>query len=193
MKDTGKLIISGIIGGFTALAAYQLIKKYAGKKAAVQNETEEPYIPSEEKPVEETSEKTPEHVLGDSIRNAMAEADSILDKYRVNYTSYSEKPEDKPSIISITPDQFGEDPDYERITWTYYTDGIVADQEDRVIDNYEDYIGKFKPLIGKYDPDVAYVRNTDTAQDYEILVSDASYEELTADRPYLRGELEDHD
>ena len=31
MKDTGKLIISGIIGGFTALAAYQLIKKYVGK------------------------------------------------------------------------------------------------------------------------------------------------------------------
>lgn len=207
MKDTAKIIISALIGGAVALAAYQAIKKIASKKKPAEEIPETaPEIPAqiESEPADE-KEFEPQwsggHVYpGTGMYYSVTPADIakvypssiIADKSRTDYTVYSKKDDDSP-ITEISPDEFGEDPSFERVTWTYYTDGVMTDQSDHVIDNYADYVGDFKPLVGRFDPNVAYVRNLEKSQDYEILISESSYEEIIEDHPYLRRELEDHD
>lgn len=223
MNDTAKIIISALIGGAVALAAYQAIKIIAGKKKPVDEIPETaPEIPAqiESEPADEKEFEQkwsgghvyaepgtyhdatsadiasihPFSIISENPFDFVSTYPSpiIADKSRTDYTVYSKKDDDLP-IKEISPDEFGEDPSFERVTWTYYTDGVMTDQSDHVIDNYADYVGDFKPLVGRFDPNVAYVRNLEKSQDYEILMSESSYEEIIEDHPYLRRELEDHD
>ena len=85
------------------------------------------------------------------------------------YTNYSEKnleqgDEDmfeKPYAIS--PDEFGELPDYDCIS-------ILADDMDEVVDDVDEVVGSgFAEYFGEYEDDVAYIRNDRLRCDYEIL------------------------
>lgn len=41
----------------------------------------------------------------------------------------------------IPPEQFGDDEEYEQISLTYYADGVLADENDEVIEDVEDAVG----------------------------------------------------
>ena len=92
------------------------------------------------------------------------------------YTNYSEKnleqgDEDmfeKPYAIS--PDEFGELPDYDCVSLSYYSNGILADDMDEVVDDVDEVVGSgFAKYFGEYEDDVAYIRNDRLRCDYEIL------------------------
>lgn len=75
---------------------------------------------------------------------------------------------DTPYVIS--PDAFGEFDDYVLISLTYYSDGVLTDEDDEPIDDIEGIVGKdYASHFGEYEEDSVFIRNDRMKCDYEIL------------------------
>lgn len=73
---------------------------------------------------------------------------------------------DEPYVIP--PEEFANS-DYTTISLTYYSDGILADDEDERVENIEDTVGAdFAEHFGDYEKDCVHVRNDRRRCDYEI-------------------------
>lgn len=94
-------------------------------------------------------------------------------------------PIDKPYVIS--PDEFGEFEDYSQINLTYFADGVVADDDDEILDNWEEIIGDALDHFGEYEDDAVHVRNDARRCDYEILARDKKYSEFLEENPHKAG------
>lgn len=81
---------------------------------------------------------------------------------------------DKPYVIP--PEEYGDIDVYECISLNYYTDGVVADDFDDVIDNVDEIIGlESLNHFGEYEDDAVFVRNDSKRCDYEILRDTRSF------------------
>jgi len=90
---------------------------------------------------------------------------------------------DKPYVIS--PDDFGDMDDYAQISLTYYSDDILADEDDEIIEDVEETVGiDFAEHFGDYEDDSVFVRNDRLKCDYEILRDNRPYSDVT-------GQVED--
>ena len=80
--------------------------------------------------------------------------------------------EEKPDMYSIDPQEFGEFEDYGRIFLTYYSDGVLADENDEIMDDEDIDISvgsDFADHFGEYEEDSVHIRNDRLKCDYEIL------------------------
>lgn len=113
---------------------------------------------------------------------------------REGYTNYSnvsagEKKEEqeamemKPYVIS--PEEFGEFEDYERISLSYYADQILADEDDEKVEDVDNVVG-LESLIhfGEFEDDSVFVRNDRLKCDYEILLDQRTYSDVIKQRPH---------
>lgn len=92
----------------------------------------------------------------------------IKNKYRVE-EDISDMTVIKPYVIA--PDEFGENDDYERISLTYYLDGILTDENNEPINDVDGLIGESTLThFGEYEEDSVYVRDDNLHCDYEILL-----------------------
>lgn len=94
---------------------------------------------------------------------------------------------DEPEVIS--PDEFGEDEEYEIISLTYYADGVLSDDDERKMGeaDVENSIGlDALNHFGEYEEDMVYVRNGRLKTYYEVCRDERSYEEVLEERPYLK-------
>lgn len=99
----------------------------------------------------------------------------------------AENKEDHPYVIP--PEEFGEIEGYESISLTYYSDGVLADDGDFKIDNYEDTVGEdFQKHFGEYEDDSVYIRNDIRSCDYEILRDLRKYADVIKSKPYISEE-----
>lgn len=134
-----------------------------------------------------------------NIQEEIAEDTEEVENYKdvvnaLDYTSYSkvdkkEEPrkEDKKEVEKIdpdkpyviTPDEFGEFDDYERISLTFYADHILTDDADEPIEDVDKIVG-FESLnhFGEYEDDSVFVRNDKLKCDYEILLDERKYREV---------------
>lgn len=112
------------------------------------------------------------------------------------YTDYSEQknvekkvsPDERPYVI--TPEEFGEYDDYQKITLFFYADQILADEEDVAIRNVDEIVGiDSLTHFGEYEDDSVYVRDDRKKLDYEILKSLRKYSEVLEEKPY-KAEVE---
>lgn len=91
----------------------------------------------------------------------------------------------KPYVIS--PDEFGENEFYDKEELTLYSDGILADIDDNIL-NIDEYVGeKSLDHIGDYEADVVHIKNDARKTYYEVLVDERSYLDVTgkeADEDY---------
>ena len=98
-----------------------------------------------------------------------------------DYSSMSVPSRDEPYII--TPEEFGEIEEYDKITLTFYADKIVADENNEMMDDTEiqQSIG-FESLghFGEYEDDSVFVRNDRLKTDYEILLDEENYSDSYA-------------
>lgn len=79
----------------------------------------------------------------------------------------------------ISPDDFGEIENYEKVTLTYTTDGVLLDDNDEPVEHSEDIVGTdFMHYFGKYEDDAVYIRNDVRRCDYEILREYRVYAEI---------------
>ncbi|MDD3204199.1 MAG: hypothetical protein PHS74_00465 [Lachnospiraceae bacterium] len=114
----------------------------------------------------------------------------------VNYSDLDEKTvkkeadeimEDAPYII--TPEEYGEEEEYDQLSLTYYADEILADDEDEIIEDVENVVGKdFAKHFGEYEDDSVFVRNPSRKADYEILLDNRNHSDVIKSRPHLAEE-----
>ena len=84
-------------------------------------------------------------------------------------------------IYVVSPLEYGEDPTYINESLTYYSDGILAnDDDDSIIENIDDVIGIGSlNHLGDYEEDYLYVKNDIVGAYYEVSRSDKTYSEVT--------------
>lgn len=87
----------------------------------------------------------------------------------------------------IPPEQFGEFDDYTKISLSFFSDHILADEDDEMVEDVEDVVG-FESLnhFGEYEDDSVYVRNDRLKADYEILLDQRKYSDVIKTRPHPR-------
>lgn len=102
----------------------------------------------------------------------------------------SEKEEENESMsndkpYTISPEEFGEMYDYEKISLTYYADGVLADDDDELVDDIEEVVGaESLTKFGEYEDDSVFVRNDRLKCDYEILLDQRKYSDVIQKRPH---------
>ena len=81
----------------------------------------------------------------------------------------------KPYVIS--PDEFG-DCEYITVSLSYYLDGIVTNEQGKIVTNTDELIGEdFADHFGEYEEDSVFVRNDRLGMDFEILKDYRDYYE----------------
>ena len=86
----------------------------------------------------------------------------------------------------IPPERFGELDEYTTISLTYYADNILADEDDRYIDNVDDIVGRESlEHFGEYEDDSVFVRNDRLKCDYEILLDQRNYSDVINMKPHV--------
>ncbi len=124
----------------------------------------------------------------------IAEYTARLEKegYRQYFSNDSEKKDAKteknvPYVIS--PEEFGEFDEYEKISLTYYSNHVLADENDEVIEDVEETVGvESLTHFGEYEDDSVFVRNDARRCDYEILLDQRSYSEVVSKIPHRMEE-----
>lgn len=107
------------------------------------------------------------------------------------YTDYTNKktiiekeevpnmPMDLDSPFIISPEEYGEEPEYETETLLYFMDGVLTDDMHYPIDFPNDIVGPgYAEHFGEYEEDSVFVRNRGLNTDYEILRDYRRYEDL---------------
>ena len=89
----------------------------------------------------------------------------------------------KPYVIS--PEEFGEFEDYERISLSYYADQILADEDDEKVEDVDNVVGlESLTHFGEFEDDSVFVRNDRLKCDYEILLDQRTYSDVMKQRPH---------
>ncbi len=90
---------------------------------------------------------------------------------------------EKPYIIS--PEEFGEFEEYEKISLTYYADQVLADENDEEVDDVDEIVGGDSLThFGEYEDDSVFVRNDRLKCDYEILLDQRNYSDVIRTMPH---------
>jgi len=126
---------------------------------------------------EEAREKPDIFEYAKKLREVGYNGESEAKKYKVIV-------EPEPYVIS--PEEFGCLDDYVKVSLTYYADGILADENDEIMD--EDYIREavgedFGQHFGEYEDDSVFIRNEEKGCDYEILADLRTYDEVCRTKP----------
>lgn len=135
------------------------------------------------------------------MRNASSETsdheeknNDISDKIKpYNYTDHSKKEEQDITVKEvndvndpyvISPDEYGEYIDYEQISLTYFSDGVLADEDTLdVIDDIAGTVGDdFADHFGEYEDDSVHIRNDATRCEYEILADMRTYSDALSEK-----------
>lgn len=113
------------------------------------------------------------------VKPSLTEMKNKISELGYTSSADNEKPKEVSRVNTprvITPDEFGEI-DYETITLRYYADGILADDNDDIIYDVDDVIGRESlSHFGEYEDDAVYVRNDEMKVDYEVLLDIDNYE-----------------
>lgn len=91
-----------------------------------------------------------------------------------NATVEVEVGKEEKAIEIIPPEEFG-DMGYPTKSWTYYSDYVLADENDEIVTDPESIIGDALEHFGDYEEDSVYVRNDNTECEYEILKYATTY------------------
>lgn len=83
----------------------------------------------------------------------------------------------------ISPDEFGEKYDHDPVSLTYYSDSVLTDDWDEVIQDPEALVGEdFASHFGEYEDDSVFIRNDKLKKDYEILLDHRKFSEIAASK-----------
>ena len=158
-----------------AKAEVEEVRKYYRESRGVVEEVEE---------VKEKVEETIDHIQ-DLIEEH--ETKPKTEKEHTNYNQiakmYTSKNEfqtpmyDDPFVID--PSEFGENPEYDTETLTYFADGVLVDDVDDVIEEPDIVVGlENLKIFEEFGATTVYVRNDIYKTDYEIIRDDWNYSDL---------------
>ena len=181
------IFAAGLAVGAVAGAVIVKNKVLADAKAEIE-EVREYYRESRGvKEVEEVKEKVEETI--DHIQDLIKEHETKpqTEKEHTNYSQitkmYMSEDEfqtpmyDDPFVID--PSEFGEIPEYDTETLTYFADGVLVDDVDDVIEEPDIVVGlENLKVFEEFGATSVYVRNDIYRTDYEIIRDDWNYSDL---------------
>ncbi len=129
-----------------------------------------------ENDVKEVVEKEEDYVAEDVPWSS----DEEKEEYEQQAEEYSVKTEPVKEYIApyvISPEEFGEFGNTQR-TLTYYSDYVLADEDDCMICDPEALVGDALDHFGEYEEDSVHVRDENIECDYEILKSEKTFGEI---------------
>lgn len=160
------------------------VKEAFSKSNTVESETEEVPI----KNISSLKEKP-------NLNDVASKYTNIL--HKLNYTNYSNAEEipvpvpfenedcvelDEPEVIP--PDEFGEFEDYDKISLTYYSDYVLADENDDLVEDIENTVGaESLETFGEWEDDSVFVRNDRLKAYFEILLDQRKYSDVLKTKP----------
>lgn len=175
----GKMVLAGIIGAAVgAVASYILTRRYY--ENAIYEETK---IKIEEKPEEDK----PQEDKVNKIAEIIAYANEVAkNRERTNYSvkeketdikPLKKKSDKKPPIRSIPYLEYGDNEDYGKKVFYLYEDGVIADEDDEILEKVEQTLGPNpREHIDEFDTgDMCYFVNDDKEMYYELYLSEKSY------------------
>lgn len=122
--------------------------------------------------------------------NDIPKQDSEKDRVDQNKVAYNkiikdagysneEIPTDKSMPYVITSEEYAEIEEYEAIALYYYTDGVLTDEYDNIVEDINDVVGEDSlTLFDDIEIDTVYVRNDERRSDYEIHRFRGAYSDL---------------
>ena len=131
--------------------------------------------------VEEVEEMVEEAI--DRVQDMIKENDNK--KERVNYNKLVNNYNPSKNVVEyddpfvIDPSEFGENPEYDTETLTYFADGVLVDDVDDVIEEPDIVVGlENLKIFEEFGATTVYVRNDIYKTDYEIIRDDWNYSDL---------------
>ena len=102
---------------------------------------------------------------------------SQITKMYMSNDKYNQSMYDDPFVID--PSEFGENPEYDTETLTYFADGVLVDDVDDVIEEPDIVVGlENLKVFEEFGATTVYVRNDIYKTDYEIIRDDWNYSDL---------------
>ena len=90
--------------------------------------------------------------------------------------------EDTRNYSYISPDDFGDDGEYDTETWYYMSDVILVDSQHKLVDNFVEKVGNFTT---HFEDDQVCIKNDKLKMYIEILRDNESYEEWIQEHPSM--------
>lgn len=194
MSNRSLFSLGFIIGAASgATVAWYLLKdKYETLAQEEIDSVKEVFARREQEMKDETVKRNVAEGIKDSDRTKPDLKEYAEQLKKNGYTRYSDLSADDEGVSDkqtkpyvIPPEQFGDDENYDQISLTYYADGVLADENDEVIEDVEDTVGiDSLNRFGEYEDDSVFVRNDARKCDYEILLDQRTYSEVVEDMPH---------
>lgn len=165
---TGALVIKNKVLA-DAKAEVEEVRAYYRSKQQERGVKEVEETKEEVKETEETKEETAKF-----DRNTYINYNKMAREYQ---TSKDSTFADDPYIID--PEEFGENPEYDTMTLTYFADGVLVDDVDDLVDEPDVVVGlENLKVLGDYGATSVYVRNDIYRTDYEVIKDDWNYSDI---------------
>lgn len=194
MSNRSLFSLGFIIGAASgATVAWYLLKdKYETLAQEEIDSVKEVFARREQEMKDETVKRNVAEGIKDSDRTKPDLKEYAEHLKKNGYTRYSDLSADDEGVSDkqtkpyvIPPEQFGDDENYDQISLTYYADGVLADENDEVIDDVEETVGiESLNHFGEYEDDSVFVRNDTRKCDYEILLDQRTYSEVAEEMPH---------
>lgn len=186
----GGFVLGAISGG---TVTYFITKKKFEEKAQKEIDSVKEYftVPKVElkkddiakEPIDEKKDVIAEQAVK---RPSLTEyAKKLKDGGYVNYSDKNINPEKDEKIESsmkpevIDPNEYGDDETYDQVSLTLYSDGVLADEDDTIL-NINEVIGEGNlDRMGEYEDDALHVKNNVRKVYYEVLADERSYIDAT--------------
>ena len=188
MTNKTAYVVSLAVGALIGSAATWIFaKKYYEKISKDEIDS----VKKEFSKMRNTSGETSDHEEKNNDISSLRDTSDKIESY--NYTDHSKKEEQDISVKEvqdvndpyvISPDEYGEYMDYEQISLTYFSDGVLADEDTLdVIDDIAGTVGDdFSDHFGEYEDDSVHIRNDVTRCEYEILAALRSYSDALSEK-----------
>lgn len=173
-----KIMIFVAGAGIGSVVTYKLVKKQYDKIIQEEIDSVKEAFSGENEEDDDTEEPEPDETEEEPSETETYESIVKESGYATEITKKEDKHMEKPYVIS--PSEFG-DSDYAILSLTYFLDGTVLNERDKIVTNVDELIGEdFANHFGDYpdDPDTVYVRNDKLEIDFEILKDYREYSEI---------------
>lgn len=194
MSNRSLFSLGFIIGAASgATVAWYLLKdKYETLAQEEIDSVKEVFARREQEMKDETVKRNVAEGIKDSDRTKPDLKEYAEQLKKNGYTRYSDLSADDGGVSDkqtkpyvIPPEQFGDNEEHEQISLTYYADGVLADENDEVIEDVEDAVGiDSLNHFGEYEDGSVFVRNDARKCDYEILLDQRTYSEVAEEMPH---------
>ena len=156
-----------------AKAEVEEVRKYYRESRGVVKEVEEK---EEVKEVEKKEYELKDIQVKDEPKTGLTNYNQITKMY-MSKDEFQTPMYDDPFVID--PSEFGENPEYDTETLTYFADGVLVDDVDDVIDEPDIVVGlENLKIFEEFGATTVYVRNDIYKTDYEIIRDDWNYSDL---------------